>query len=123
MSPVPDAETFLREHFRSVWSLELLLYLEKEPERGFTPAELIEALRASQGIVEQSLGSLVGAALIVVEEGGRVRYAPADPRMRRLVSKIRDEYALKPDSVRRAIISNVAGSASAFADAFRLRKD
>jgi hypothetical protein len=120
---VPDAETFLREHFNSVWSLELLLHLESEPERSFTPADLIEALRASQGIVELSLGSLVAAALIVVEEGGRVRYAPADPRLRRLVAKIRDEYAVRPDAIRRAIISNVASSASAFADAFRLRKD
>lgn len=120
MSPVPDPEQFLRDNFKSVWSLELLLHLEAEPERSFTPAELVTALRASRGIVEQSLGSLVAAALIVVEEGGRVRYAPADPRLRRMVARIRDEYASRPDAVRRAI---VASGASAFSEAFRWRKD
>jgi DNA-binding GntR family transcriptional regulator len=120
VSPVPDPEQFLRDNFKSVWSLELLLHLEANPERRFTPAELVEALRASRGIVEQSIGSLVAAALIVVEEGGHVSYAPADPRLRRMVARIRDDYALRPDAVRRTIVTS---GASAFADAFRLRKD
>ena len=121
VTPVPDYEQFLRDNFKSVWSLELLLHLEAERERSFTPSELVEALRASKGIVEQSLGSLVASALIVVEEGGRVRYAPADPRLRRMVLRIREEYVLRPDSVRRTIVASAASAA--FADAFRLRKD
>lgn len=117
-----ETEQFLRDTFRSVWSLELLLYLQSHPERGFTPAELVEALRASQGIVEQSLGGLIASGLILADDG-RVRFAPANPGLRALAGRVRDDYASRPDAVRRVIISGLASGASAFADAFRLRKD
>lgn len=123
MPSAPDTEQFLRDYFKSIWSLELLLHLEREPERSFLPAELVEALRASHAIVEQSLAGLLAGGLIVAEDDGRVRYAPANPRLRGLVERVRDGYASRPDAVRRVIVSSVANGASAFADAFRLRKD
>ncbi len=118
-----DVEPFLRDNFRSIWSLELLLHLERHVERSFTAAELVEALRASRAIVEQSLAGLIAGGLIVVENGARVRFSPVNARLRELVGLARDAYASRPDAVRRAIVSGAAGGASAFADAFRLRKD
>ena len=118
-----DTGKFLRDNFKSVWALELLLQLERQPDRSFTPGDLVVALRASQGIVEKGLLSLVAAGLIVADEDGRVRYAPASPDLCTLVERVRDEYASRPDAVRRVIVSGAASGASAFADAFRLRKD
>ena len=118
-----DNEQFLRDNFKSVWSLELLLHLEREPERRFAPGELVELLRASHGIVEQGLAALMAGGLIVAEDDGRVHYVPVNARLRGLVERVRDDYASRPDAVRRVIVSNVANGASAFADAFRLRKD
>ncbi len=119
-----DPEQFLRDTFKSVWSLELLLHLAQEPGRSFLEGELVEALRSSKGIVEKSLAALVAAGLVVAENDGGVRYSPANPDLRSLVERVRDEYAMRPDAVRRVIVSGAARSgASAFADAFRLRKD
>lgn len=118
-----EVDQFLKDHFRSVWSLELLLHLERTPGRGASAPELVEALRASQAIVEQALAGLVAGGLIVVEGGDVARYAPANARLRDFVTLARDAYASRPDSVRRAIVSGAVSGASAFADAFRLRKD
>jgi len=118
-----DTETFLRDTFRSVWSLELMLHLERAPKRGFQAAELVEALRASQAIVDQSLGALLAAGLIVVEEDGAARYAPANARLAELAADARAMYASRPDAVRRIIVSGAASGATAFADAFRFRRD
>lgn len=123
MPSTAEIDQFLRDHFRSVWSLEVLLHLERTPERGVAASELVDALRASRAIVKQALAGLVAGGLIVVDKGDIARYAPANARLRDFVTLARDAYASRPDSVRRAIVSGAVSGASAFADAFRLRKD
>ena len=118
-----EVDQFLKDHFRSVWSLELLLHLARHDERGFSADELVEALRASRAIVEQAVAALIIGGLIVIEGDGKARYAPANARLRELVTLAMDAYATRPDAVRRTIVSGTASGASAFADAFRLRKD
>lgn len=118
-----ETRQFLRDNFKSVWALELLLHIARESERSFTSGDLVEVLRASHAIVDQGLAGLVAAGLIVTEEDGRVRYIPASADLHALVESVKDEYALRPDAVRRVIVAGAASGASAFADAFRLRKD
>jgi len=123
---MPDnAEThaFIRDSFRSVWSLELLLLLESDPQRAWPHAELVERLRGSDLVVQQSVASLVAGGLVLAEADGAVRYAPASADLERLVIAAGDLYAKKPDAVRRLIVSASHGQLAAFADAFRLRKD
>jgi hypothetical protein len=43
--------------------------------------------------------------------------------MRRAIDQVEKLYAARPDAVRRAIVSTASSGATAFADAFRLRKD
>lgn len=123
MPEASEIQAFLRDTFRSVWALELLLHLERSPERSHTPDDLVHGLRASQGIVDQGLASLFAAGLIVVETDGSARYAPANPRFADLVAGARAMYASHPGAVRRIIVSAAASGATAFADAFRLRRD
>ena len=123
MSSAADVDQFLKDHFRSVWALEVLLYLDAHAERSFSADELVEALRASKAIVEQALAALLAGGLIVFEIDGNARYVPANERLRELVALTRHAYATRPDAVRRTIVSGTAGGASAFADAFRLRRD
>jgi hypothetical protein len=40
---------FIRNSFRSVWSLELLLLLKSEPERSWSEGELVDQLRRGTG--------------------------------------------------------------------------
>ncbi len=114
---------FIRGAFPSVWSLELLLLLKAEPDRAWTGSELVERLRASDHVVVQGVGALVAGGLIATEEGGRVRYAPASPEIERLADEAMQQYAKRPDAVRRIIVFAGNTGLQAFSDAFNLRKD
>lgn len=119
----PDLAAFIRSHFPSVWTLELLLFLKNDSLGAWPSDRLVEALRASQSIVTKSLEVLLTGGLIVSDDGGRVQYAPASDNLRQLVDETQELYARKPDAVRRLIVSSAGIGLSAFADSFRLRRD
>ena len=112
---------FIGSSFRSVWALELLLLLKREP-RPWSSAELISALRASELVVNKALDELVAAGLISLDGDG-ARYMPVSEEIAKNVKQVERVYSARPDAVRRAIVSASASGATAFADAFRLRKD
>ncbi len=118
-----DVTSFIRATFRSVWSLELLLFLKNHGERGWTRYDLVTALRGSDVIVSQSIDSLVAAGLVSTDAEGAARYSPASEDLRRLVDGTERMYAKSPDAVRRMIIASANEGLTAFADAFRLRKE
>ena len=114
---------FIRSHFRSVWSLELLLHLRRNPERFWSTVELVDVLRASQAVVATGVETLLAGGLIVVESGDGARYAPASPDLDERVGETEELYARKPDAVRRLIVLSTNSGVSAFADAFKLWRD
>lgn len=116
-----DLSRFIGSSFPSVWTLELLLLLKQE-QRPWPQDELIGALRASELVVSQALDSLVAAGLASVSEEG-AEYMPVSDSVAKLVDQAETLYALKPDKVRRMIVTSSAGGITAFADAFKLRKD
>jgi hypothetical protein len=118
-----EVEDFIRDTFGSVWTLELLLHLKGQASRSWTPAELVAALRASELVIDRGLQSLLAAGLIVIDEAGSAHYSPASAGLSALIDEAEVRYAQKPDAVRRLIIVPRKDGLSAFADAFRLRKD
>ena len=66
---------------------------------------------------------LLAAGLVVVEQDGSVRYGPASADLEALVDGVATFYAKSPDAVRRLIVAAANPGVSAFADAFRLRKE
>ena len=121
MTSNDDLSRFIGSSFPSVWTLELLLLL-KQDRRSWPQDELIGALRASELVVSQALDSLVAAGLASVSEEG-AEYMPVSDSVAKLVDQAETLYALKPDKVRRMIVTSSAGGITAFADAFKLRKD
>ena len=119
--PSDDLLRFIGSSFRSVWSLELLLLLKAEP-RAWSRPELISALRASELVVNKALEELLAAGVISLE-GDAARYSPANTDIGLCVDAVEKLYRARPDAVRRAIVSSTASGATAFADAFRLRKE
>ncbi|HYI42151.1 MAG TPA: hypothetical protein VD768_00805 [Sphingomicrobium sp.] len=113
---------FIESSFPSVWSLEVLLLLRRE-QKGCSRQELVDALRASDLVINQALSSLVAGGLAIVDEAGLAAYSPASTDIAELIDKTEDLYARRPDSVRRTIISGSMTGLTAFVDAFRLRKD
>lgn len=117
-----DVTRFIQSSFPSVWSLEVLLLLKRE-RRGRTREQLVEALRASDLVINQALESLVAGGLAALDEAGLASYLPTSDDISKLVDKTEALYATRPDAVRRTIISGSMSGLTAFVDAFRLRKD
>jgi len=74
-------------------------------------------------VVAAGLESLLAGGLILLEDDRRARYGPAGADLARLVDETERLYAMKPDAVRRLIVLSQGSAVSAFADAFRLRRD
>ena len=118
-----ELDSFIGTSFRSVWALELLKYLAENPDTYHTSDELIAVLRASDAVVTQSVQNLLAAGLAVVDEAGRVAYLERAKEATALGSEAIALYARSPDQGRRLIIAQCAPGVTAFAAAFRLRKD
>ena len=121
MSPSEDLIRFIGSSFRSVWALELLLVLKRDA-RVWSREELVANMRASELVVSKALDALVSAGLASVEAEGAV-YMPINDEVAAFVDQLEQIYAVRPDAVRRAIVSATTSGAAAFANAFKLRKD
>lgn len=117
-----EIETFIGSSFRSIWSLDLVQYLYANRQESHSKEQLIAALRASESVVSQSIDSLVAVGLVIVDRD-LVRIHIADAQSRGLIEGAIKLYGKSPDKVRRLIISAASPGITAFADAFRLRKD
>lgn len=120
-SPDESILRFIRASFPSVWAMELLFTLKREP-RAWTREEMVASLRASELVVNRSLDALVAAGLASIESGG-AQYAPVSSDVEECVEQVEQLYRTRPNLVRRAIILANNNSASAFAEAFKLRRD
>lgn len=118
-----ELASFISSSFRSVWAIELMLHLKRNAGRDWSRADLVGALRASELVVSGGINSLLAAGLVVDDEEGRARYAPASPEIERMAEATEALYAKKPDAVRRMIVAAATDGVTAFADAFRLRRD
>jgi hypothetical protein len=116
-------ESFIGNSFRSVWALDVLQYLVDNSGTSFTSDQLITALRVSDAVVSQSVGNLSAAGLVVVDGQGRVAPYEGSAELSRIVREALDFYQKSPDKVRRLIVAQASPGATAFADAFKLRKD
>lgn len=122
LSDDPDLLAFVRLHVRSVWALELLLLLRREPARRWAPAELVRELRASPGLVSDNLRVFERGGLAVPDQENRHQYAPATPLLDALCARLEDAYRARPVSVIN-MIARPSDPLQSLADAFRFRGD
>jgi DNA-binding MarR family transcriptional regulator len=118
-----NLESFIGSSFRSVWAIEVLTYLAENGGSTFTAGELIAALRVSDAVISQSIDNLSAVGLAMVDSDGRVALYKGNDQQLRLVRSAIELYRKSPDKVRRLIIAQAAPGVTAFADAFKLRKD
>jgi hypothetical protein len=122
MVPEETALDFAAALLPSVWALELLLVLKRDPARLWLAGELIQELRSSQVVVSDALGSLAAAGVIVEQEPGRYRYHTASADIDAIVSALQQLYAVKPAAVIRAIVSTPNRKLKLLSDAFKFKK-
>jgi hypothetical protein len=114
---------FIQSTFRSVWSLEMLVFLHRHPGQTFSVDALIREVRGSRPVVLQSLEALQAGGLVVAVTTDDVRFAPASADLARLADGVVGAYRDRPGEVRRLVLSAPNEKLHTFADAFRLRKD
>jgi hypothetical protein len=107
--------------FKSIWTLEILLFLNLEHPRAVTAADLVRDMRASPSVVSQALQTLMAMGL-VTEDAGSFSFSPASPILAEFVAGVRDLHAKRPMAVTQAIFGP-DDAVRQFADAFRIRKD
>jgi hypothetical protein len=112
--------SFVREHIRSVWALELLLLLRRDAERYWEPDSLVRELRASQTLVNDNLQRLADASLVIRVDQGCWRYAPAAPVQDELCAQLEAAYRERPVAVVN-MIAKPADPLQSLADAFKFR--
>ncbi|WP_457092729.1 hypothetical protein [Microvirga sp. P5_D2] len=118
-----ELRDFLRQALRSVWNIELLLWLYRHTGRSWLASELVQEMRASDLIVSQGIAGLQQAGLIMAEADGAYRYSAATPELDRLVQQLERVYRERPSVVTRALFSAPNDKLTTFANAFRLKKD
>ena len=123
MADDTQLESFIVGSFRSVWALEVLRFLASQPDASFMPGELIERLRVSDAVIAQSVASLAAAGLIMTDSSGGIGFHPGSDQQLAMVKAAIDLYDKSPDKVRRMIVTRSSPGITAFADAFRLRRD
>jgi hypothetical protein len=115
-----DVLRFIAASFPSVWALEMLLALKSE-RRDWSREELVASLRASELVVTKTLEALVAAGLATIDGKGAA-YAPVNQDVDSAVDQAEQLYRSRPNKVRRVIVAASMSSASAFADAFKIRR-
>jgi hypothetical protein len=119
--PEDDLLAFIATSMSSVWALELLLVLKRDPEKAWDAEHLIRELRSSPVVIDEALKRLQGAGLVMQDGAANYRYQAASPRLDELVSELEKAYATKPMTVIRAIIAAPTDKLRAFSDAFKLK--
>lgn len=114
-----DLVIFVREHVRSVWAVELLLLLRRDPARCWSPAELVRELRASNSLVADNLDRFLASGL-VAPEADCFRYVPASPMLEELCAQLEAAYRERPVSVIN-MIARPADPLQSLADAFKFK--
>jgi hypothetical protein len=116
----PDLAGFVREHVRSVWAVELLLVLKRDPERRWPPDVLTAELRASASLVVDNLQRFERSGLALKDDSGCWRYAPASPVLDALAGQLEAAYRERPVSVIN-LIATPPDPVQGLADAFKFR--
>lgn len=118
----PELTAFVREHVRSVWGVELLSLLRREPGKLWSAEVLVRELRASTALVGDSLARFERAGLVVREDGDKARYAPASPILAELCERLEQAYRERPVAVIN-VIATPPDPLQSLADAFKFRGD
>lgn len=119
MATGSDLLIFLREHVRSVWAVELLLLLRRDPNRCWRPDELVSELRASTTLVVDNLRRFEQSGLVAPEVDG-FRYAPANPVLDAFCARLEAAYRERPVTVIN-MIAKPTDPLQSLADAFKFK--
>jgi DNA-binding IclR family transcriptional regulator len=119
--PESQALALIGTVIRSVWALEILLLMRRQPERAWRPEALVSELRASNALVAQNLPQLIAGGLVSEEDGG-FRYRPATTVLDQACAVLEQQYRERPVAIVNLIVGAGRDPVQGFADAFRFKR-
>ena len=114
-----EIRQFIFAFIDSVEQLEVLLFLQQQPQSFFSSQAISDEFRSSRLSIENRLEALISAGLVEVLNGSdkKFRYFSKGPEVDQLISQIREEYKRRPQWVMELIFSPLK-KAREFAEAF-----
>ncbi len=117
---------FLRTAVPTVDAAEVLLLLQREPQRWWAAQEAVAALAPGVSMSEADVARYFGVfqtgALIAVGPDKRVQFRPGFAALEAHVRTLEQAYRERPVTLIRVIYALRDTSIQSFADAFKLRK-
>jgi predicted transcriptional regulator len=113
---------FIEAHMKSVWAVEQMLVMTREPVRVWALGELVRETRSSSTAVGEALRNLEEAGLVDHSSDSTYRFAPKSEDLRTAAEALLKAYVERPRFVIRAIFAEPKDNLRIFADAFRLKK-
>jgi hypothetical protein len=117
---------FLRTAVPTVEAAELLLALQREPERWWSAAEAAGAVEPGTALSEPDAGRYFTAfqatGLAAIGPDRRAQYRPADAALDAHARTLEQAYRERPVTLIRMIYALRDANIRSFADAFRLRR-
>jgi hypothetical protein len=117
---------FLQATVPGVDAAELLLLLHSQPERAFSPAEAVAALRVSVTLSEpeaaRHFAAFETAGVATHDAQGRVKYQPASEALAARVQTLAQAYRERPVTLIRVIYALRDKKIQSFADAFKMKR-
>ncbi len=111
---------FLRAAVPSVDAAELLLTLQREPDRWWSPLDAATALAETDAA--RYFAVFQEAGLLAVAPDKRVQYKPGSETLGAHVRTLEQAYRERPVTLIRVIYALRDSSIQSFADAFKLRR-
>lgn len=115
----PELAAFIEAAIPTVWALECLIILKRNPDVAWATDDLVAEMRASTTLVNDCVLVLQRAGL-VIEQSGSVKYAPASPALAGLADALQNTYRERPVAVVNRITARKSDPLKGFADSFRL---
>lgn len=119
-----DLKAFIKDKIQTVFRLEVLLLLHREPSTSFTPAEVALELGFERDVAQEQLRSLAALELLVHSNTNepRYRYQPANMATASMVDHLAITYSKRPVPILSLILAERTDRARVFTQAFRLIK-
>jgi hypothetical protein len=118
-----DIRQFVRSAIKSVWALELLLFIRRHAGVAWTVDRLTIELRSSQPLVADIVASFKKSGLIDEGPESMFQYHAASTELDALVARLERVYAETPIALVKEIVSAPNEKIQTFADAFKLKRD
>jgi hypothetical protein len=121
-SGLPDEVCWLlSQHVASALELDVLLAMRGRRD-AIGAGELARELRSNETVTAATLEKFTGLGLLA-REGDAYSFRPETPRLEKATNALADSYASRRVRVIQFIYGRPSESVSAFADAFKLRRD